>query len=216
MKYLLAFDNKEKYLFEHYKQLIESLAFDEYDILGFLILIRRHLGDKHPYIHEFADLIAHRSRNQGMAMDAISAAIDSEYETEDGSKCIKGYNGIQETAWRADVGGLLSDFGIAYTEQTILDFSLCVYSITQYTQYECLRKNGAHYRGIIELFQNGADELSLCTTEGKRDSFYVCFAKIGKYQFNKVFPAGHIQTAVETFREEGALHLRTMQGEVII
>ncbi len=217
---MLNLDDKEKCLFEHYKRLIESLAFDEYDILGFLILIRRHLEGNHPYIREFADLIAHRRRNRGIVMDAISAAIDSAYETEDGSKRIKGYHGIQESAWRKDVEGVFSELEIACTEQTILDFSLCVYSITQYTQYECRGKNGAHYKGIIELFQNDTDELSLCTTEGERDSIYVCFAKIGKYRFNKMFPklfpSGHIQTAVETFREEGILHLRTMQGEVII
>ena len=213
---MLAFDEKEKCLFKHYKSVIESFTFDEYDVLGFLILIHRHLGGKHPYIREFADLIAHRSRNQGMVMDAIAAAIDNAYETEGGSKSIKGYYGIQESAWRKDVEGMLSTFGITYTEQTILDFSLCVYSITQYTQYEYCRKNGSHYKGAIELFQSSTDELCLCTTEGKRDSLYVCFAKMGRYRFNKMFPAGHIQTAVETFREEETLHLRTTQGEVII
>ena len=50
-------DNKEQQIMKHYKMLIETKTFDEYDILGFLIFIRRHLSDdKHPNIKEFIDI----------------------------------------------------------------------------------------------------------------------------------------------------------------
>ena len=44
----MAFDKKEQKILEHYKMLLENSLFDEYDILAFLIFLRRHL-DKNRY-----------------------------------------------------------------------------------------------------------------------------------------------------------------------
>ena len=65
----MRFDKKERFMFEHYKKILEERLFDEYDILGFLIFIRRHISDsEYPYIRDFADLIAHRNRKRGKVM----------------------------------------------------------------------------------------------------------------------------------------------------
>ena len=45
-------DIKEKKMLQHYKNIIENRCFDEYDILGFLIFIRWHLGNNQKYIRD--------------------------------------------------------------------------------------------------------------------------------------------------------------------
>ena len=66
----------KKKMLEHYKNVIENRSFAEYDILGFLIFIRRHLNKDNVYIREFADLIAHRERDRGIVVDCITASIE--------------------------------------------------------------------------------------------------------------------------------------------
>ena len=65
---------KEQIILNHYKTIIEKRAFDEYDILGFLIFIRAWVTND-GVIREFCDLIAHRERNQGRVMRCIEGAI---------------------------------------------------------------------------------------------------------------------------------------------
>ena len=83
MRRFWIMDNKEQQIMKHYKMLIETNTFDEYDILGFLIFIRRHLSDdKHPNIKEFAHLIAHRERDRGKVNNCIVTAILPKYKTD--------------------------------------------------------------------------------------------------------------------------------------
>lgn len=71
---------KEQIILNHYKTIIEKRAFDEYDILGFLIFIRAWVTND-GVIREFCDLIAHRERNQGRVMRCIEGAIKNDYES---------------------------------------------------------------------------------------------------------------------------------------
>lgn len=89
----------KKKMLEHYKNVIENRSFAEYDILGFLIFIRRHLNKDNVYIREFADLIAHRARDRGIVVDCITASIENNYQTEKGSKKVIGYNGLHYEQW---------------------------------------------------------------------------------------------------------------------
>lgn len=41
---MVKMDAKEESIFRHYKEIIEKRVFNEYDILGFLIFIRRQLN----------------------------------------------------------------------------------------------------------------------------------------------------------------------------
>ena len=95
-------DLKAKFMLKNYKELIENRAFDEFDILGFLIFIRSFIykNSKYKLIEEFADLVAHRERNQGIAMKCIANAIDNKYLCKANSKEIEGYNGIDEDEWK--------------------------------------------------------------------------------------------------------------------
>lgn len=79
---------KEQIILNHYKTIIEKRAFDEYDILGFLIFIRAWVTND-GVIREFCDLIAHRERNQGRVMRCIEGAIKNDYECIAGSKKLK-------------------------------------------------------------------------------------------------------------------------------
>lgn len=70
-------DNKEKQLVDNYKKMFLNNSFTEFDIYGFLIVIRRHIGDKkYRLIREFCHLVAHRTRDKGMIMDAICQMLE--------------------------------------------------------------------------------------------------------------------------------------------
>ena len=86
---------KEQTIINHYKYILENYLFDEYDILGFLIFIREKLDKSScQYVYEFCDLIAHRTRNQGIIRDNIVKAINNSYELNSKNK-VKDYHGIE-------------------------------------------------------------------------------------------------------------------------
>ena len=86
----MNYDEKERLMITHYFGLLAENNFTEYDILGFLMVLRRELDkEKYKYIHDFSNLIAHRNRNKGVAMDAIKGAIDNNYEFIAGTRKIK-------------------------------------------------------------------------------------------------------------------------------
>ena len=214
-------DEKEKIILKHYQKIIRDRKFDEYDILGFLIFIRRHLEKgKFPCILEFCDLIAHREREKGIAMEAITTAIKKGYEIEEGYK-ISGYEGIQKKKWSNEWEKLLGTLDIQFSESVLLEISLCIYSLAQDTQYNKTKispdtAEEITYKGTVKLFQSICGNLNLFTTEGQSNSPFICFAQIGPYHYQKEFPSGYINEPVETFRDNGVLHLKTMSGEIII
>ena len=55
MDILVQLDEKQKQMLQHYNKLFDEFLFDEYDILGFLMLIREHIRDGNPY-HVFLNL----------------------------------------------------------------------------------------------------------------------------------------------------------------
>lgn len=96
----MNYDEKERLMIAHYFSLLAENNFTEYDILGFLMVLRQELdSEKYKYIYDFANLIAHRSRDQGVAMDAIQGAIDNGYKFIDGTTKIRGYHGIPYDKW---------------------------------------------------------------------------------------------------------------------
>jgi hypothetical protein len=207
----MCFDDKEELMFEHYKKVLANDEFDEYDILGFLIFIRRHMkGSRYKLIIEFADLVAHRGRDRGMVMDAIKGAIKHSYQTEPGSKHIKGYHGIDYDDWKATWETLGKEYHIDFTDKRISDITVCIFSLAQYTVYD----DGTH-KGRIELFQQNQCELFLATRENKNRSPYINFAICPSLIFSKEYPAGHIPQPVETVRIRKKLRLRDISGFII-
>lgn len=205
-------DKKEKAMLAHYKKIIEHREFDEYDILGFLIFVRRHIGGDCNYIQEFADLIAHRERDRGIVVSCISAAIDNEYRNENDGKQIVGYKGMQIKTWYKQWKKLGEKLYIKIDENIIEEITLCIFSLAQFTQYD----DGKGHSGKIDIMQNKSGALALATSEKRPDSLYICFAKTKKeYVFIREFSAGHLIKPVETIREQDILRLRDKDEYII-
>lgn len=208
----MNYDEKERLMISYYFDLISRFEFTEYDILGFLIVLRRELDkDKYKYISEFSNLIAHRNRNRGIAMDAIKGAIENNYRFVDGTKKIQGYHGIPYDKWVSEWKSLAEYFSVGISDETIHDITICVFSLAQNTLYDCKEKT-KHYSGKIELFASKDRELALSTHDLNEANTYIWFASTSNKPLEKLIP---INDTVETFRENGILHLRTSCGNVL-
>lgn len=204
-------DIKEQKMLQHYKNIIENRTFDEYDILGFLIFIRRHLEDSQKYIRDFADLIAHREREWGLAINCIKAAIDNQYQTKNGGKKVKDYHGIDYSIWYLEWKELGLKQNIVINDEIIQEITLCIFSLAQHTKYDDKR----NHAGKMDLFQGKDNSLALATSENKSDSLFVCFAKTPAFNFVRKLSTGYLRKPVETVREKGKLRLRDEDGYII-
>ena len=151
-------DNKEQQIMKHYKLLIETNTFDEYDILSFLIFIRRHLSDdKHHNIKEFAHLITHRERDRGKVNICIVTAIENDYQTEHDGRTVVGYNGMNYDDWGREWKDIGIKFDINYDDEIIEELTLCVFSQAQFTFY---KDEKGRESGKLELFVSNDSSLS--------------------------------------------------------
>ena len=194
-------DDKEILILQHYKYIIENRLFDEYDILGFLIFIRRHINN-FPCILEFSNLIAHRERNKGIAMDCISVVQNNEYTLVKGSNKVDGYNGIPFETISEELSRIGDLFSIKISEVVIREICVCIFSLSQFTTY---RKKEA--KGKITLNQGANGFLALSTTEGEYDSIYVTFSMVPGIKHINEYPVGIIDVPVQTVRMDGILKL---------
>lgn len=211
----MNYDKKERLMIAHYFGLLAENNFTEYDILGFLIVLRQELdGEKYKYIYDFANLIAHRSRNQGVAMDAIQGAIDNGYKFIDGTTKIRGYHGIPYDKWKTEWQNLSAQFSVRLSDETIHDITICVFSLAQNTAYNKTETKDSvtkRYGGKMALFGSKDRELMLGTAENEH-SRSICFASTSNEKVENLKP---INATVETFRKDGILHLKTIEGTVI-
>lgn len=204
-------DIKEKKMLQHYKNIIENRCFDEYDIFGFLIFIRWHLGNNQKYIRDFADLMAHREREWGLAVKCIKATIDNQGKTESDGKKVKDYHGVDYTIWVREWKELGLEHQIAINDKIIQEITLCIFSLAQYTKYDDKRGHA----GKMDLFQGRDKSLALTTSENKSGSLFVCFAKSTAFNFVRELSAGYLRKPVETVREDSQLRLRDEDGYII-
>lgn len=203
---------KREIILKHFVEKISSNTFDEYDILAFLIYIRESLPKKEfPIIRDFCDMIAHRDRDRGLAMDSITAAIENQYEIAKDRKHIVGYKGINQEKWEKEWSALGTQYDLIIDESLLREISLCILSLAQETEYK--DKDGNY--GKMVLFQTSDDYLALCTTEGKPHSYFICFFKVGPFEFKKMFPAGRIVEPVETIRIDSTLRLKDTRDYII-
>ena len=211
--------SKELRMITHYQKILMKQDFDEYDILGFLIFIRSYC--KHSgldLIYEFGDLIAHRERNKGRIMSCIEAAIKNCYDVQKkNSNCLVGYRGIKWDEWKSQWKVIGEEIGAEISDQLLQEIMLCIFSLAQDTKYKCSRKDGKNeYCGYIRLFQDSMGKISLCTTEGKPGSCYVCFMIAeGVEGLNRELD-GVIVEPVESFRLEGMLHVKIGSEKLLI
>ena len=209
-------DLKAESIMNYYRQLIQNQEFDEYDILGFLIFIRNSIksNGKYPFIVEFTDLIAHRERERGIIMNCIRKAIYNKYRYYKKSRKICGYRGIQEKDWRNEWISFGEKFGININEDIIREITLCIYSLAQKTQYN--DKN--LYVGRIEFYiEKSTGTITLLTTEGNKDSLYICFSKYKGYEITECYEP-HIPNKEILYtnrNNNGRLELRNNNGVVL-
>ena len=208
-------DLKAKFIMEHYKKLIENREFDEFDILGFLIFIRSFIkpNKQYPLIEEFADLVAHREREKGKVMECIKNAIDNNYSYISNSKRIQGYCGINENDWKNEWIKFGNVFNILINDDILKEITLCIFSLAQKTIYN--DKKG--HNGMIEFDAvSKSGEIALLTTEGKKDSLFICFAKYGEYIIDTKYDGVPITEIVSTFRDNGKLKLKDRLNNIIL
>ena len=205
----MELDAKEKMMISHYSSIFTDYNFDEYDVLGFLIVVRRLIRNNRKYrnILEFADLIAHRERDRGRAYNAMKQAISNQYAIEDKEKIVKGYNGITEDSWKNEWKKLFNELDILYSKRLMDEITLCVCSLANGSVY---RKNeqsiGKMYVGL------DTETIALLTTEGGNDSlsvgFFVYKGITAEARSDYEFP----QESFETKRIDGDLVLMTKDG----
>lgn len=210
-------DLKERYLFNQYKKLIENNVFTEFDIYGFLILMRNYLRENNlNYITEFADLVAHRERTKGIIVNSIKNAKNNKYNTI--NKKVEGYHGIKEQEWYREWNQLCSDNNIKVDLKTIKEISLCIFSLASSSKYYYFDNKKKVKLGKVIFIADSKDKsIELFTTEGKSNSLYVCLAKIEGFKVSKDYEIGDIYTRnqIYTYRENGKLKLRNSKKIII-
>ena len=185
--------------------------FDEYDILGFLIFIRDHVKDTCHYITEFANLIAHRDRDQGIVMRCISAAIDNQYQTKKDKRTVIGYFGMRYETWVDEWKRFSNQYNFSLDKSIIKEITICVFSLAQYTNYD--DKKG--HTGHVELFQGKDNSLGLITVGNDPGSLRICFAKCDNFKFEKELFGGHFKEPIKTERVDGSLRIKYMDEYIL-
>ena len=164
-------DNKERQLIDNYKKMFLNNSFTEYDMYGFLIIIRRHIYKIKSYelIIEFCDLVAHRTRDRGMIMKAICQMSEKK-------KNIKFIDNIE---WKKEWRMLSRKLKLNLTDRNIDEITMCIYSLCQNTVYNN-KKNPEYARkhiGYVKLIVDINNNICLGITAGRKKSKFRGFAK---------------------------------------
>lgn len=211
-------NQKEKLVFNMFKELIEKDAFDEIDISSFLIYIRSLFDktDKSTYwnLYDICDFVAHRKRDNGKTKDGIVRAIDNGYQTSNSSKRIIGYEGIQYEKWKCEWENLGKELDIDFSEITIKNISICILSMLQDTVFY-RNKDDQTQIAVFKILQ-GKNCLSLCSNEGTPNSPYVVYFKVENVSFQRRYPTCEINDPLFAKRINGELHLINEINEMIV
>lgn len=218
-------DEKTKYLIHYHCKKLSSHTFDETDLLALIVLCRQYLNPKDQgLIRDFGDLIAHRKRNRGIAVDAITKADAYSYSrfNDNGRNIIRGYKGIDETKWKDEWTRLGQRFNCVFDDKAIEELSLCAISLLQFTEYEqkvrCSKllfwkKKKIH--ATINLLQSDNKKLIAYTIEdtSKTPVTYMCLDNV---DYKMMYPGRTITDPVIAVRDSGTLILQNNKGVRII
>ncbi len=176
--------NKKDIVIKHYKTIIERRKFDEYDIRGFLMFIRNYHHNQYNYIDEFSDLVAHNIREKGIIFDSLKNAKTYGYEVNSKGR-IKGYKGLKIETFKNQIKKILRELGINYTKETIKELVVCIFSITQDSEYMLTIEDGLtgrqgflYYGKVKCLIDLYYQKLVLLTEECKNSDKLVVFAEV--------------------------------------
>lgn len=215
---MIQTNQKEKFVFRVFKELIESDSFDEIDINSFLIYIRSLFEKNDPntyqYLCDICDFVAHRKRDKGKTADGIKRAIANNYKTVNGSNEVEGFSGIKYNVWKIEWEKLGIELGINFSEAIIKNISICVLSMLQDTVF-FMDKHNQTQIAVLKILQ-GRKCLSLGSTEGTQNSPYVMYFKVEDISFQKRYPTCEINDPLFAKRINGELHLINELNEIIV
>lgn len=207
-------NEKELINLEHYRQLIENRKFDEYDIIGFLILVRQYLSlEKNPIFFEVANGIAHRERNQGKIYDSIYFSISNNYLIDNNGH-VQGYNGVQDEKWKKECKSISEQFDIKITPIISIELAICIFSILHRSNYITDDRSNnklIKIKGSIEIITKD-DNVSLVTSDDKNKRC-ICFMKIKNIDIIK--KNYFVLTPVETYRKNKFLFLKEKDKDIL-
>lgn len=207
-------NSKELINLQYYRDLIERRKFDEYDIIGFLVLIREHINKKlNPLFFDIANGIAHRKRNKGRIFDSIYFAILNNYTINQNGH-VDGYHGIFYDEWKLECANLSKQFSIKMTPIISIELAVCVFSLIHHSKYETnehSHNKEITIKGSIELITD-QNSLSILTSDDV-NGITICFMKIENIEILK--KDFFIMNVVETYRKNKFLYLRS-KDEVIL
>lgn len=160
-------DKKAQAILKHYKDKFESRSFDEYDIMSFLIFIRNYFNHINgiEIIKDFSHLVAHRKRDRGKIMEAIAFSIKNREKIAKGARenfnyKVADYPGIEYKDWEKEWFKLGDEFNITFTTEIIIEVTMCILSISQFTEY---KSEDGKFSGELGMARS-ENALSLHTT----------------------------------------------------
>lgn len=205
---------KELINLEHYRYLIENRKFNEYDIIGFLVLIREHLDQKiNPIFYDIANGTAHRKRNKGRIYDSIYFAILNHYRINNKNQ-VNGYDGILKEEWDKECLNIGKQFNIKITPIVFKELAICMMSIIHRSEYVTNNKSinkSISIKGSIEIMTE-CDNISLLTSDDI-NKITVCFMKVENIIVLK--KNSFILEPVETYRKNKFLYLKTKKEDIL-
>lgn len=210
-------NDKELINLEHYRNLIENRKFDEYDIIGFLALIREYINNTdNPMFYDFANGIAHRKRNKGIIYDNIYFAVLNNYSKDSNGK-VDGYNGVLYDTWKDECKKISNKFNINLTPIIMQELLVCMFSIFHRSRFltdsRSINKT-VHIDGSLEIIVDNNGSISLLTSDDI-NKIMVCFIKIDNLLILDSFKDGFIFNPVETYRKNGFLYLKYDKGDIL-
>lgn len=207
-------NEKELNNLNHYKYLIENRKFDEYDIMGFLVLIREYIDQNaFPIFFDIANGTAHRTRNRGIIYDSIYNAMLNSY-TIDQNGLVVGYNGFLDEDWKKECLNISKRFNIKITPIISTELAICMFSIihrsTYITNDKSINKK-INIKGSIEIVTS-QDNLWICTSDDI-NKVMICFMKIDNVKILK--KDDFIMDVVETYRKNKFLYLKSKDEDIL-
>ena len=194
-------------MLKHYLNLFEKNEFDEYDVYGFLILVRDYTKG---WIHDFCHLIAHRIREKGKIYCMIEKTLcltdsNGELLIDKGKKTVTGYRGIANGTLQNELNQFAKLYGHCLSKRTLDEIVLCIFSIAHLSTYKVGNLGCAR----MSLSINNKNELWLCTEMECAGKLIgnIGFAKLKYNPINTQKCGIILQGATEVLREKGKIQV---------
>lgn len=197
-------DRKIQQSLRHYLELFASRNFDEYDVYGFLILVRDNVSG---WLHDFSDLVAHRKREKGKIYSVIEKTLlnlgqDGEIILEQDGKKVKWYKGIQNNALQNEIKNFAGRYGYNLTKDILNEIVLCIFSIAHLSEYYFDNLGFSRMRLTI-----ASDNTLMLNTEINYNGDWKGTVGFAKLEYNPIISKDEwwLNEPIEILREDGEI-----------